>query len=104
MDTYDQIYDTAALRIETRGGGAWPKHCGHLVHARRTKLGLTLEDVAGLVGVPDQTIWKIEQGMVSPRDYLKITLAAALGCSVDTVFPWPDKDQVLIMSRSEDVA
>lgn len=63
------------------------KTCGELVRARRKALGLTLEQTSPIVGVPVQTLSKIERGQIVARDYLRAALAVALVCEVSDLFP-----------------
>ena len=56
------------------------------VRVKRTKLGITQEDLAGLVGVTRQTIIAIERGNYSPSVLLALRLAQHLRCSVEGLF------------------
>lgn len=65
--------------------------CGARVKARRQELGVRQGPIAKRVGVPVQTISKIERGDVMPRDYLKAAIAVVLGCAIDDLWPYPDR-------------
>lgn len=67
---------------------------GARVRARRALLGLNQRELAALVGVPIQTISKIERGDIMPRDYLKAALALYLACEVNDLFPWPTRREL----------
>lgn len=56
------------------------------VKARRTKLGLTQEDLAKLVGVSRQSVISIERGRYVPSLTLALRLARAFACSTDELF------------------
>lgn len=64
---------------------------GSLIRRRRTDLGLTQGQLADLVGVPFQTISKVEKGGIVCRDYLKAAIAMRLFVEVDELFPWPSR-------------
>lgn len=68
------------------------------VAAARSDLGLTQEQLALLCDVTQQTISKVERGVIRPRDRLKLRLAHALGRRPAELFPWPSP------SRREGVA
>jgi len=101
----EQILDKQALRAGLGSGSDWLLECGRNVSNRRHALGLTQQQLADLVGMPVPTISKIEVGGLAPRDYLRISLAAALGCEVADLFPWPSKERVArIAAHGEAVA
>lgn len=63
---------------------------GDAVVARRKLFGLNQRQFAALVdGVTVQTISKVENGEIIPRDYLKVAIAAALRTDAATLFPLP---------------
>lgn len=64
---------------------------GNLVRRRRNVLGLTQGQLADLIGVPFQTISKVERGTIVCRDYLKVALALRLFVEVEDLFPWPPR-------------
>lgn len=55
----------------------------------REDLGLTQLQLAELCDVTQQTISKVERGVIRPRDRLKLRLAEALGRRPSDLFPWP---------------
>jgi len=57
-----------------------------------------MDELAGLVGVPIQTISKVERGDIVARDYLKLALALRLACEVDDLFGWPTREQLQVMA------
>jgi DNA-binding XRE family transcriptional regulator len=56
------------------------------VRQKRMELGITQEDLAGLVGVTRQTIIAIERGNYSPSVLLALRLAKRLRCPVEDLF------------------
>lgn len=66
---------------------------GKRVKERRDLLGLSQRDLAGLVVPPttQATIYKIENGKITPRDHLKQQIAAALRTTTSDLFPWADQ-------------
>ncbi|MBN2353549.1 MAG: helix-turn-helix transcriptional regulator [Spirochaetales bacterium] len=56
------------------------------VREKRMKLGITQEDLAGLVGVTRQTIIAVERGNYSPSVLLALRLAQHLRCPVEELF------------------
>lgn len=58
------------------------------VRERRTALRYSQRALGELCDVRQQTIWKIENAVITPRDSLKIRISEALGCRVDQLFPW----------------
>ncbi len=54
-----------------------------VVHARRRALGLTQEELAGVIGVHRTFVGQFEQGKRSVRFELAIRLAQALGLDID---------------------
>lgn len=66
---------------------------------RRELLGLSQAQLADRCGVTQQSISRIEAGRSLPRDDLKLALAAQLGCSPRTLFPWPPPAQGALGDR-----
>lgn len=64
---------------------------GKRLRERRKALGLTLGDVAGIVGVSMQTVSMIERARFTPRDYLKAALAIGLAVEVSDIWPMPNR-------------
>lgn len=62
---------------------------GTRVAARREELHLSQTDLAELCEVTQQTISKIERGLMIPLDRLKIALATHLRTTPDQLFSWP---------------
>lgn len=83
----DPDLDRLRARILATEAPLW----GARVRQRRTDLGLTQGQLADLVGVPFQTISKVENGGIVCRDYLKAALALRLAVEVDDLFPWPTR-------------
>lgn len=68
---------------------------GHRVRGRRKALRLTLEQVAGLVGVPMQTLSKVERGEIVARPYLQGALCLHLHMEQADLFPQPSLGDLL---------
>jgi transcriptional regulator with XRE-family HTH domain len=71
------------------------RHWGSNVRARRLELGLTLEELAGLADTTPQTVFKVERGEIVARDYLRLSLAFALGRESFDLFPLPRREVIL---------
>jgi putative transcriptional regulator len=56
------------------------------VHALRTKMGLTQEELAGQIGITRQTVISIEKGNYTPSVHLALKIASAFKVSVEDVF------------------
>lgn len=63
---------------------------GEDIRVRREAAGLSQRQFAAAVGTTQQHLSLIERGAVSPGDDLRVRLAAALGCSVAELFPYPE--------------
>ena len=63
---------------------------GPLIATRRAEVGLSQAALAERSGVSQQTISKIERGLMVPLDPLKQRLAAALEAHPGDLFPWPE--------------
>jgi transcriptional regulator with XRE-family HTH domain len=57
------------------------------LRAIRHSRGLTLEAVGYLAGVDPATLSRIENGLVRPKPETVVTIARALGVSVDRIAP-----------------
>jgi transcriptional regulator with XRE-family HTH domain len=62
---------------------------GRGVRLRRKAQGLSADRLARLADVTTSYIGRIELGIDSPRDMVRIRLAAALGTTVEELFPYP---------------
>jgi putative transcriptional regulator len=60
----------------------------------RTRLGLTQEKLAELVGVRRETIIFLEKGKYNPSLYLAYSVAKVLGTQIEDIFIF-DEDQQL---------
>lgn len=72
----------------------WAVDCGHRVEQRRTELGWDRRKLAALVGTTEATIHRVESGVMAPRDYLKMAIAAALAVDVATIWTYPTRTAV----------
>jgi DNA-binding XRE family transcriptional regulator len=72
----------------------WSIDCGVNVAAKRNERGWTRVQLASLVGTTEATIHRVEAGAVTPRDYLKMAIAAALATPVEQLWPYPDMAKV----------
>lgn len=88
------MLDAVLLRERMRPGSEWAKASGARLADIRERRGWHQRDLAGLVGVPFETIWKAEKGDLLPRDYLRVAIAQALACDVNEIWPWPTKEWV----------
>jgi len=74
--------------------GTWPVECGARVAARRVERGWDRSELAERVGTTEATIHRVESGKLTPRDYLKLAIAAALGSEVAEIWQFPDAASV----------
>jgi transcriptional regulator with XRE-family HTH domain len=63
--------------------------------SRMQALGVSVGDLADIAGTSYQTIWKIKRGDIYPREYLRVSIALALGAGVDDLFPMPSRDELV---------
>lgn len=61
------------------------KNLGALVAARRNVLGLTQGELAETVGIEQESMSRIETGMITPSLSRLFSLADALDCSIETL-------------------
>jgi transcriptional regulator with XRE-family HTH domain len=76
------------------------KSLGALIAARRKSLGLTQGELAETVGIEQESMSRIETGMITPSLSRLLSLADALDCSIETLLrPASDRkqDQSLVM-------
>lgn len=88
-------YDHEPLKDVFRGGGSVLRCWGLALKSERQALSLTREQLAAMVGTTHQTIGRIEQGQLNPRDHVKAAIAVALGTQVETVFAWPSLSELV---------
>ena len=69
--------------------GTWSVDCGARVAARRAERGWDRAELAERVGTTEATIHRVESGTLTPRDYLKLAIAAALGSEVAEIWRFP---------------
>ena len=91
MATPEPFFDLDDVRVLAR---KWAIDCGTRIATRRTELGWNRATLATLVGTTEATIHRIESGAVSPRDYLKMAIAAALAVPVEQLWPYPSAQTV----------
>jgi transcriptional regulator with XRE-family HTH domain len=78
------------------------KSLGALIAARRKSIGLTQSELAEVVGIEQESMSRIETGMITPSLSRLISLADALDCSIETLLrPASNRkqDQSLVMDR-----
>lgn len=71
-----------------------PKVWGARVDERMKALGLKNVQIAVLAGTTAQTVTKVRNGDIAPRDYLRVMLAAALATTPDALFPMPTMTEI----------
>lgn len=72
----------------------WAIDCGRKVTERRESLGLDRRKFAAMVGTTEATITRVEQGVLNPRDHLKLAIAAALALEVEDLWRHPRRTEV----------
>ncbi|ERT08043.1 helix-turn-helix family protein [Lyngbya aestuarii BL J] len=65
----------------------------------RTRLGLSQQDLAKVVGVSRQTISGVESGQYAPSATIALRLAKALGCQMEDLF-WLEEDCLRVEATS----
>ncbi|MDO8391018.1 MAG: helix-turn-helix transcriptional regulator [Actinomycetota bacterium] len=76
----------------------WAVDCGRRVQDRRTSLNWDRNRLATLVGTTEATITRVEQGVINPRDYMKLAIAAALVVEVEDLWPYPRRADVFALA------
>lgn len=61
------------------------KRLGALIAARRKSLGLTQGELAEAVGIEQESMSRIETGIITPSLSRLLSLADALDCSIETL-------------------
>lgn len=77
------------------------KRLGALIAARRKSLGLTQGNLAEAVGIEQESMSRIETGIITPSLSRLLSLADALDCSIETLLrPASNRqqDQSLVMA------
>lgn len=69
-----------------------------LYEARRGRR-MSQPELARAAGVAQQTISKLERGLLCPHDRLKLRLATALDVEPALLFPWPSLSELGDLSR-----
>lgn len=88
------VLDTESLKMSMTAGSKWAVAVGARVAARRTDLSLTVRQVATVIDVPVQTIYRVESGDLVARDYLRLALGHALVCDSAELFAMPTRAEV----------
>lgn len=99
--TEDPFFELEDVR---RMVSKWAVDCGRRVQDRRTALGWDRRQLAALVGTTEATIVRIEQGVLKPRDYLKLAVASALVVEVEDLWPYPRRADVFALAGAGQVA
>lgn len=68
---------------------------GERLRDRRTTLGLTQVQVAGLADITQSAVGHFEAGNHIPLDRTKVALAKALGTTPGELFPWPPMEDLV---------
>lgn len=64
---------------------------GGRVKTRREAMHLSQRQLAEMCSTTQQTVCKIEHGLIAPRDAMKTRIAEVMGCKVRDLFPWGDE-------------
>lgn len=86
------VADRDALKrvMRRRGLAAGPR-----IAAMRHAKGWGPTVFAGLIGVPLQTLHKIEKSEIVPRDNLKAAICLALDIELAELYPWPTSSELM---------
>jgi transcriptional regulator with XRE-family HTH domain len=63
---------------------------GALVRTRRSELGLSQVELAERAGLAQNTVSRIEAGVIGTTDRTRVALAEALEMRARLLFPYPD--------------
>lgn len=96
------LLDTVALRTLFEPAGEWARECGERVKRQRAERGYTISRLAELADTNVQTIYKIERGLIIPREYLKASIAYALNTEIIDL--WGPLSRRTIGTRAKAVA
>lgn len=69
------------------------------LQAHMDALDVPVQALADGAGTTYQTIWKLLQGKLIPREYLRISIALALGTDVEKLFPLPTREAIVERTR-----
>jgi transcriptional regulator with XRE-family HTH domain len=89
-------FDRAEMK---RAVAKWAIDSGGRLAKRRGELGLSRDQLAGLAGIAEPTITRIESGTINPRDDLRWILAGVLQVSVDSIWTPPTRE-IIAAERS----
>jgi DNA-binding XRE family transcriptional regulator len=89
--TRDPFFDAEDVRALVR---EWQIQCGARVKARRELFNWDRRTFAAITGTTEPTIQRVEAGVVNPRDYLRLIIAACLACEVADLWPYPTQADV----------
>lgn len=76
----------------------WSLKSGQRLRERRKLLGMSQEDLAGMVGVRATSISKFEYGQATPKDQVRLALAHALACEVNDIWAPLDRHYVSMVA------
>lgn len=79
------------------------EHLAHRIRSERKRLGLTMEELAGKVGISRLTLQKIETGKSSPSVALLSEIAQNLNKSIVSLFEGAEKPTVFIKDKDQQV-
>jgi transcriptional regulator with XRE-family HTH domain len=82
----------------------WTKDGGRQIQKRRKLLGWNQGQLADLTGVRTSSISKFELGQALPKESVRLAIACALCCEVGDIWPALDRNQVMNVARTVQVA
>lgn len=91
QEGHEQFFDLRDVRTMV---SKWVIDCGRKVADKREGFGWDRRQFADLVGTTEATIARIEQGVINPRDYMKLAIAATLQCEVEAIWSYPRRADV----------
>lgn len=92
--------DPAAILALFRPEGPWAKERGAKVRKRRLGLGLSTLELADRCGVSQPTIYRVESGVFVPSDRLRALLAYHLQTKPETLWQFPSRDELELISQA----
>lgn len=100
----ESLLDRHSLQNAFAKGGPIVKRWGNIVRTRRNSLKLSQEELALLSGISPSSVYRLEEGELCPLDATRCAVAAALGTSVDKLFPHPTRSELNDLYLSGGVA
>ena len=83
------VLDNDSLRIYFGPRGEWARACGQRVKAKRIACHMTILTLATQSHTTAQTIQRVENGSLVPRERLRASISFALMTEPQMLWPYP---------------